>query len=240
MPVAWVPSPVRDCNQQDLCFRLSIDNQKRETGELDFAGSSKSTWPSGRSFEDSVDDSIYFVHESFRSHWAPLAVPMSRKDRLFDRSRVKNKLPLAHSNAEEILRRASSRDMGLTLPESISSMRRKTSASHAASTDASGASSRLSNSEFARSARSSTESVKAFFRSSRVSLLMFCIVTPKIGFNYAKNCGHLMTKGNLFRAISFRQNSRRPSSHVRQRRTNSEADSGGPTLLLLRVCRYKP
>src|SRR6266849_5609950 len=88
-------------------------------------------------------------------------------------------LPRGHSIAEESLRRASSMETGLTLPESRSSMRRVISSSQAALTDSSSASSRLSIKEPASSARSATGRVRAFFRRSFASLPIIGIIPRK-------------------------------------------------------------
>src|SRR5208282_6826103 len=94
---------------------------------------------------------------------------------VFDRSGMdKENRSRAHSAAEESLRRNVSRDTGLTLPESKSSMRRAISSFQAASTTAgsSGGPSRLSSREPASSARSSSLRARARFNSSVASCVM--------------------------------------------------------------------
>jgi hypothetical protein len=104
---------------------------------------------------------------------APASLPIatSGKRRLFRRRRMKQKLLWIHSIAEESSRWASMSVIGWIVPESRFSIRRKISASYTASTEGSHASSKPSSGELASTARSSTESVKALFRSSVVSLL---------------------------------------------------------------------
>jgi len=132
-----------------------------------------------RSFKDPIDYLIEVLHKSFRCPSAAFPIPARRGLSFFNSGWMKIEIPRRHSIAEESLRRASSRETGLTFPDFRSSMRLTISASQAACTDSSSASSRLSIREPASSARSATERLSAFLRRSDASWLILGIIYRK-------------------------------------------------------------
>ena len=126
--------------------------------QQEFAAAVLTGGPSLRRSQYPVNGVVDFLHELRSRASTALAIPARSLFSLFDRSGMDNeKRSLAHSAAEESFRRNVSRDTGLTLPESRSSIRRAISSLQAASTasGSSWASSRLSSREPANSARSS-------------------------------------------------------------------------------------
>ena len=83
-------------------------------------------------YKNPVDNLIEFIYESFCRPRATFEIQTRRSFSLFNSGRMKREILGRHSMAEESLRRASSRETGLTFPELRSSIRRTISASHAA------------------------------------------------------------------------------------------------------------
>src|SRR5271157_898478 len=143
--------------------------------QQEFAGAIRTGGPAVRRGQNPINGVVDFLHELRSRAGTALAIPARSLFSLFERSGMDNeKRVLAHSAAEESFRRNVSRDTGLTLPESKSSMRRAISSLQAASTasGSSGAPSRLSSREPANSARSSSLRARARFNSSVASCVM--------------------------------------------------------------------
>ena len=111
----------------------------------EFASTIRTGGPALRRSLYLLDCAVHFLNEIVGSLGAALPIPPRSLFRFFNRRRMysKRRVP-AHSAAEESLRRNSSRDTGLTLPESKSSIRRLISSCQAASTFSSTVASRLS------------------------------------------------------------------------------------------------
>ncbi len=82
-------------------------------------------------FKNPIDHLVEFIHKSLRCTKAPFPIPARRSLCLINGSWMQREMLRRHSMAEESLRRASSRETGLTLPDLRSSIRLTISASQA-------------------------------------------------------------------------------------------------------------
>ncbi len=177
-PISGTAPAVCDSKNVNGATRFAVNHEERKTRKLRLASPARSPGPTLGSIENSFDHGEDFRNESCSRSGASLAIPARCCLSFLDCGGVEREPLGGHSAAEESLRRACSSETGLTLPELRSAMRRRASRSHAASTDSSSASSRLSIRDPASSARSATESARAFFSRSIPSSGHICILAP--------------------------------------------------------------
>lgn len=162
-PVTGPASAMGDGEYLNHHIGFTVNEKKGKAGEFHLTGIVCTSRPTLRRSADFSNHFFNLGYESPCGALAPLSIPACSSLGLLHRRRVKGDAPLHHLIAEESRARACSKEIGFTLPESRSAIRRPTSSSQATSTAGSSAVSRLSIRDPASSARSLTGRASAFF-----------------------------------------------------------------------------